>query len=29
MAISLQPKKQGLYHPDREHDACGVAFVAT
>ena len=29
MAISLQPKVQGLYDPTREHDACGVAFVAT
>src|SRR4051794_29243341 len=22
------PPKQGLYDPSREHDACGVAFVA-
>ncbi len=22
------PGAQGLYHPDQEHDACGVAFVA-
>ena len=22
------PGPQGLYHPSREHDACGVAFVA-
>ena len=22
------PKEQGLYHPSREHDACGVAFIA-
>ncbi|WP_283133530.1 glutamate synthase large subunit [Rhizohabitans arisaemae] len=22
------PAPQGLYHPDREHDACGVAMVA-
>ena len=29
MAISLQPRAQGLYDPAREHDACGVAFVAT
>ncbi len=29
MAISLQPKAQGLYDPANEHDACGVAFVAT
>jgi glutamate synthase domain-containing protein 2/glutamate synthase domain-containing protein 1/glutamate synthase domain-containing protein 3 len=21
------PKPQGLYHPDQEHDACGVGFV--
>ena len=24
----LPPAAQGLYHPDREHDACGVGFVA-
>ena len=29
MAISLHPRAQGLYDPVREHDACGVAFVAT
>ncbi|NQW32185.1 MAG: glutamate synthase large subunit, partial [Actinomycetales bacterium] len=29
MAISLHPRAQGLYDPTREHDACGVAFVAT
>jgi glutamate synthase (NADPH) large chain len=23
------PDPVGLYHPEREHDACGVAFVAT
>ena len=23
------PQPIGLYHPEREHDACGVAFVAT
>ena len=23
------PEAQGLYHPAFEHDACGVAFVAT
>jgi glutamate synthase (NADPH/NADH) large chain len=22
------PEPQGLYHPEREHDACGVGFVA-
>src|SRR5690554_3313979 len=22
------PPPQGLYHPDREHDACGVGFIA-
>src|SRR5690606_41555082 len=22
------PQPQGLYHPSREHDACGVGFVA-
>ena len=26
---SNAPKAQGLYDPTREHDACGVAFVAT
>jgi len=29
MAISLHPTAQGLYNPEREHDACGVAFIAT
>ncbi len=29
MAISLHPRAQGLYDPVREHDACGVVFVAT
>ena len=24
----LAPKKQGLYDPRHEHDACGVGFVA-
>ena len=23
------PPRQGLYDPSNEHDACGVAFVAT
>jgi glutamate synthase (NADPH/NADH) large chain len=23
-----QPEAQGLYHPDHEHDACGLGFVA-
>ncbi len=23
-----RPRPQGLYHPDFEHDACGVAFIA-
>src|SRR5579862_1025428 len=22
------PKPQGLYHPEQEHDACGIGFVA-
>lgn len=22
------PKKQGLYNPANEHDACGVGFIA-
>ena len=26
---SAQPPAQGLYDPQNEHDACGVAFVAT
>ena len=29
MAIGVHPKAQGLYNPGREHDSCGVAFVAT
>jgi glutamate synthase (NADPH/NADH) large chain len=28
-AFSATPEKQGLYDPAQEHDACGVAFVAT
>ncbi len=28
-ARTSQPSKQGLYRPDFEHDACGVALVAT
>ena len=27
--FSTQPPAQGLYDPQNEHDACGVAFVAT
>jgi len=27
--FSLRPSSQGLYDPSFEHDACGVAFVAT
>ena len=27
--FSAQPAAQGLYDPQNEHDACGVAFVAT
>ncbi|MEO5693680.1 MAG: glutamate synthase large subunit [Usitatibacter sp.] len=26
--VGLPPKKQGLYDPRNEHDACGVGFVA-
>ncbi|MDX8382370.1 MAG: glutamate synthase large subunit [Ghiorsea sp.] len=26
--MSQMPKKQGLYNPQNEHDACGVGFVA-
>ena len=26
--MSLPPAKQGLYDPTREHDACGVGFIA-
>ena len=29
MLHSVQPARQGLYDPDFERDACGVAFVAT
>jgi glutamate synthase (NADPH/NADH) large chain len=30
MALALNlPQAQGLYHPEFEHDACGVAMVAT
>ncbi|HAM22467.1 MAG TPA: hypothetical protein DCQ04_09375, partial [Actinobacteria bacterium] len=28
-AFSSVPQAQGLYDPNFEHDACGVAFVAT
>ena len=28
-APGAQPPAQGLYDPRFEHDACGVAFVAT
>ena len=24
----LRPRKQGLYDPSNEHDACGIGFVA-
>ena len=27
--VSNYPKAQGLYNPAHEHDACGVAMVAT
>ena len=27
-APSAIPEAQGLYHPNNEHDACGVGFVA-
>ena len=27
MSSSQLPKKQGLYDPQYEHDACGVGFV--
>jgi hypothetical protein len=27
--FSATPKSVGLYNPDFEHDACGVAMVAT
>ncbi len=26
--VSGLPKPQGLYHPEQEHDACGIGFVA-
>ena len=29
MSLSSYPAKQGLYDPAHEHDACGVAMVAT
>lgn len=28
MSLTLRPPRQGLYRPEMEHDACGVAFVA-
>ncbi|MFT5207532.1 MAG: glutamate synthase domain-containing protein 2/glutamate synthase domain-containing protein 1 [Candidatus Omnitrophota bacterium] len=28
MYIPTKPKKQGLYSPEFEHDACGVGFIA-
>ena len=28
MSHSGFPKKQGLYNPENEHDACGVGFIA-
>ena len=28
MSHGAFPKKQGLYDPHNEHDACGVGFVA-
>ena len=27
MAIAGRPAPQGLYHPESEHDACGIGFV--
>ena len=27
--MSGLPEPQGLYHPDHEHDACGIGFVAS
>src|ERR1700759_5155213 len=27
-SIARLPAPQGLYHPDQEHDACGIGFVA-
>lgn len=29
MSHRALPKQQGLYHPDFEHDACGIGFVAS
>src|SRR3984957_14050866 len=26
--VSALPEPQGLYHPNQEHDACGIGFVA-
>ena len=26
--VSGKPAPVGLYHPDHEHDACGIGFVA-
>ncbi|WP_309497577.1 glutamate synthase large subunit [Sulfurovum sp.] len=28
MELKCYPSQEGLYHPDFEHDACGVGFVA-
>ncbi|MBC8050547.1 MAG: glutamate synthase subunit alpha, partial [Chitinophagales bacterium] len=28
LALHGEPGAQGLYHPDHEHDACGLGFVA-
>lgn len=28
MKAEYLPKKEGLYDPEFEHDACGVGFVA-
>src|SRR5690606_1596674 len=28
LPTTLAPQAQGLYHPQNEHDACGVGFVA-
>lgn len=28
MELRQRPKKQGLYDPQFEHDACGVGFIA-
>src|ERR671916_192113 len=27
MSMKGLPQPQGLYHPDSEHDACGVGFI--